>query len=62
MVWNVTVDDTARVTAMQGGKTDIMEMVPAQAFQVLKSSGSDLKTVQGFNLPFLMFNTQEEAI
>lgn len=60
MVWNVTVDDTARVTAMQGGKTDIMEMVPAQAFQVLKSSGSDLKTVQGFNLPFLMFNTKKK--
>lgn len=59
MVWNVTVDDTARVTAMQGGKTDIMEMVPAQAFQTLQSSGSELQTAQGFNLPFLMFNTKK---
>lgn len=60
MVWNVTVDDTARVTAMQGGKTDIMEMVPAQALQTLQSSGSELKTAQGFNLPFLMFNTKKK--
>lgn len=59
MVWNVTVDDTARVTAMQGGKTDVMELVPAQSFQTLESSGSELKTVQGFNLPFLMFNTKK---
>lgn len=59
MVWNVTVDDTARVTAMQGGKTDIMEMVPAKAFSTLESSGSELKTTQGFNLPFIMFNTKK---
>lgn len=43
MVWNVTVDDTARVTAMQGGKTDVMEMVPANAFKTLEASGSELK-------------------
>ncbi len=30
MVWNVNVDDTARVTAMQNGKSDIMENVPAK--------------------------------
>ena len=28
MVWNVNVDDTARVTAMQSGQNDIMENVP----------------------------------
>lgn len=60
MVWNVTVDDTARVTAMQGGKTDIMETVPAQAFNTLKSSGSELKTAQGFSLAFMMFNTKQK--
>ena len=60
MVWNVTVDDTARVTAMQGGKTDVMEMVPAQAFNTLKASGSELKTAQGFTLPFVMFNTKQK--
>ena len=59
MVWNVSVDDTSRVTAMQAGKVDVMEMVPANAFQTLESSGSELETVQGFNLPFLMFNTKK---
>ncbi|OXN00777.1 ABC transporter substrate-binding protein [Bifidobacterium vansinderenii] len=59
MVWNVAVDDTSRVTAMQAGKTDIMEMVPANAFKTLESSGSELETVQGFNQPFLMFNTKK---
>ncbi|KFI47964.1 ABC transporter substrate-binding protein [Bifidobacterium biavatii] len=59
MVWNVSVDDTARVTAMQAGKVDVMEMVPANAFKTLESSGSELETVQGFNLPFLMFNTKK---
>lgn len=60
MVWNVTIDDTARVTAMQGGKTDVMESVPAQAFSTLKSSGAELKTAQGFTLPFVMFNTKQK--
>jgi peptide/nickel transport system substrate-binding protein len=60
MVWNVTVDDTARVTAMQGGKTDVMEMVPANAFKTLEASGSELKTVQGFNQAFVMFNTHKK--
>lgn len=59
MVWNVTVDDTARVTAMQGGKTDVMEMVPANAFKTLEAAGDEIDTVQGFNLPFLMFNTKK---
>lgn len=60
MVWNVTVDDTARVTAMQGGEVDVMEMVPAEAFSTLESAGAELKTVQGFNTAFIMFNTQQE--
>ncbi|MDO4912948.1 MAG: ABC transporter substrate-binding protein [Bifidobacteriaceae bacterium] len=59
MVWNVNTDDTARVTAMQGNSADIMEMVPAEAFNTLKSSGSELSTVQGFNTAFLMFNTKK---
>ena len=60
MVWNVNVDDTARVTAMQAGKTDVMENVPAKAVQTLTSSGSDIQTVQGFNQAFIMFNTKKK--
>lgn len=60
MVWNVNVDDTARVTAMQAGKTDVMENVPAKAMQTLKSAGSDSQTVQGFNQAFIMFNTKKK--
>ena len=59
MVWNVNTDDTARVTAMQQGDTDVMENVPAKAFQTLKSSGSKIETVQGFNQAFIMFNTKQ---
>lgn len=60
MVWNVNVDDTARVTAMQSGKNDIMENVPVKAFQTLKSAGSEIRKVDGFNQPFLMFNTKKK--
>lgn len=60
MIWNVTVDDTPRVTAMQGGKTDVMEMVPANAFTTLKNSGSELQTKQGYNEAMLMFNTKKK--
>lgn len=60
MVWNVNVDDTARVTAMQSGKNDIMENVPAKAFQTLQSSGSEIKKVDGFNQPLIMFNTKKK--
>ncbi|OTA25966.1 ABC transporter substrate-binding protein [Alloscardovia macacae] len=59
MVWNVSVDDTARVTAMQSGQNDIMENVPAKAFDTLKTSGSNLHKAQGFNQAFVMFNTKK---
>ncbi|MGG7135857.1 ABC transporter substrate-binding protein [Bifidobacterium catenulatum] len=60
MIWNVSVDDTSRVTAMQTGKVDVMEGVPPEAFQTLETAGSEMKTVQGFNLPFIMFNTKKK--
>ncbi|MFD0704514.1 ABC transporter substrate-binding protein [Alloscardovia venturai] len=59
IVWNVSVDDTARVTAMQSGQNDIMENVPSKAFETLKSSGSELITAQSFNQAFIMFNTHK---
>ncbi|MBF1677479.1 MAG: ABC transporter substrate-binding protein [Scardovia wiggsiae] len=60
MVWNISVDDTARTTAMQGGKTDAMELVPPTAFKTLERSGSEMKTTQGFNQAFVMFNTRKK--
>lgn len=57
MVWNVAVDDTARVTAMQGGKVDVMELVPSTAFTTLQQK-AELKTKQSFNAPYIMFNTK----
>ena len=60
MTWNVKVDDTARITEMQAGKTDVMEMVPANAFTTLENSGSEMKTTQGFNQAFIMFNTKKK--
>ena len=59
MVWNVAVDDTARVTAMQTGKVDVMELVPTLAFDVLQKK-AELKTVQSFNAPYIMFNTKQK--
>lgn len=59
MVWNSNVDDTARVTAMQSGKNDVMENVPVKAFQTLKTSGSEIQQVQSFNQAFIMFNTKK---
>ncbi|TCD54269.1 ABC transporter substrate-binding protein [Alloscardovia theropitheci] len=59
MVWNVAVDDTARVTAMQSGQNDIMENVPAKAFDTLKNSKSTLSKAQSFNQAFIMFNTKK---
>lgn len=56
---NVAVDDTARVTAMQTGKVDVMELVPTLAFDVLQKK-AELKTVQSFNAPYIMFNTKQK--
>lgn len=60
MVWSVKVDDTARITEMQAGKTDAMELVPASAVKTLEASGAEMKTAQGFNQAFVMFNTAKK--
>ncbi|MDO5722854.1 MAG: ABC transporter substrate-binding protein [Flaviflexus sp.] len=59
MKWQIIMDDTARTTAMQEGTVQVMENVPADAIEQIKSSGAEAETVQGFNLPFLMFNTKK---
>lgn len=59
MVWDIIVDDTARSTAMQEGSVLCMENVPADMIDQITASGATTEDVQGFNLPFLMFNTRK---
>ncbi|WP_182049733.1 ABC transporter substrate-binding protein [Changpingibacter yushuensis] len=59
MQWEILKDDTARTTAMQEGTVDVMESVPADAAALIESAGAVITAVQGFNLPFLMFNTKK---
>ncbi|MEG1425149.1 MAG: ABC transporter substrate-binding protein [Raoultibacter sp.] len=60
MKWSIIKDDTARTTAMQEGTVTVMENVPADVADQLKSAGATVEPVQGFNLPFLMFNTKKK--
>ena len=59
MVVHIIKDDTARTTALQEGSVLVMEAVPADARAQLEASGATVESIQGFNLPFLMFNTQK---
>lgn len=57
MVWQVLKDDTARTTALQDGTIQVMEAVPANDVSLLESAGMTVEKVDGFNMPFLLFNT-----
>lgn len=57
MQWEILKDDTARTTAMNEGTVMAMESVPADATALLEGAGATVEAVQGFNLPFLLFNT-----
>lgn len=59
MKWDIIKDDTARTTALQEGSVMVMESVPADMQAQLQSAGVTVDSVQGFNLPFLMFNTKK---
>lgn len=59
MTWSILKDDTARTTALQEGSVSVMESVPADVADQLKAAGVTVDNVQGFNLPFLMFNTKK---
>lgn len=59
MEWSIIVDDTARTTAMNEGSVMVMESVPADVADQIKNAGAKIDEVQGFNLPFLMFNTKK---
>lgn len=60
MAWDVILDDTARTTALQEGTVQVAEAVPADMQEVITGAGAEVEAVQGFNLPFLMFNTTKE--
>lgn len=57
--WSVLKDDTARTTAAQDGTIDIMESVPADNVSLLEAAGWKVEKKPGFNLPFLIFNTNK---
>ncbi|MDO4612886.1 MAG: ABC transporter substrate-binding protein [Actinomycetaceae bacterium] len=59
MHWDVIKDDTARSTAVQSGTAQVMEAVPAAMKNTVESGGAKVESVQGFGLPFLMFNTKK---
>lgn len=57
--WSVLKDDTARTTAAQDGSIDVMESVPAENIALLEGAGWTVDKVPGFNLPFMLFNTNK---
>lgn len=59
MVFDIIKDDTARTTALQEGTVMVMEAVPADVRDQLEGAGLTVESIQGFNLPFLMFNTKK---
>ncbi|TGY62258.1 ABC transporter substrate-binding protein [Muricaecibacterium torontonense] len=58
--FSVLVDNDPRVTAMTEGTTMICEAVPADQIDNFKNQGITVDEVQGFNLPFFMFNTKKK--
>ena len=60
LVWDVLVDDTARTTAGQSGAADVIENIPADNAEMVEAAGMKVAEKEGFNLPFLIFNTSKE--
>ena len=57
MHWDVLLDDTSRTTHLSEGTVQVMENVPDANADQLTAAGATVDYVQGFSLPFLMFNT-----
>ena len=57
MHWSVLKDDSARLNAALDGTIDVMEAVPASSAEALEAAGWTIEEVEGYNNPFLMFNT-----
>ena len=60
LIWDVLVDDTARTNAGQSGAADVIENVSADNASLLEGAGMTIEEKDGFNLPFLLFNTEKE--
>lgn len=60
MKWSIIKDDTARMTAINQGSVMVMENVPPASADEVKNSGATIDEVEGFSLPFLMFNTKKK--
>ncbi len=59
MHWDIMLDGTSRSTALMGATSLVMENVPDVNVDMLTGSGATVDYIQGFNLPFLMFNTKK---
>ncbi len=59
MHWDVLLDGTARTTTLQEGTSMVAENIPDANAELLMGSGATVDYVQGFSLPFLMFNTKK---
>ncbi len=59
MEWNILLDDTSRTTALQEASVQVMENVPDANAEQLQGAGATVEYLQGFNQPFLMFNTKK---
>ncbi len=57
MQWFVQLDETARTTSLQEATVQVMENVPDANADQLSAAGATVAYEQGFNQPFLMFNT-----
>src|SRR5699024_1037323 len=55
-------DDTARTNAGQSGAADVIENVSADNASLLEGAGMTVEEKEGFNLPFLLFNTEKEPL
>ena len=58
--FSVLVDNDPRVTAMTSGTTMVCEAVPSDQIENFEANGITVDKVQGFNLPFFMFNLKKK--
>ena len=60
MEWKSIKDNTARTTALTEKTVKVMEGVPVDTSAQCEGAGAKVEPVQGFGLPFLMFDTVKE--
>ncbi len=59
MDWNVLLDNTSRTTAITDGSVLAIENVPDTNVKQIEGAGAKVEYVDGFALPFLMFNCKK---